>query len=249
MRLLIDIGNTSAKIAVCQGEDIIHFERREENWGSLFDRITDNFSINSCIVSNVARVDNELLITLERQVFPVTWLTYKTECPVKRECVAPDGLGADRWAADIGAMSLLRKKAAMSEDGKWDMPTLLVIDAGTCITYDLIAPDGHFIGGNISPGVELRLKSMHEHTALLPLIHSDGETPFMGYDTETAMRSGAVVGAELEIEGFVRRTLELYDDAQIFITGGDHFNFSDDILKRVNIEPMLVFKGLMCIPN
>ncbi|MCR5313501.1 MAG: type III pantothenate kinase [Bacteroidaceae bacterium] len=233
MKLLLDIGNTSAKVAIAEGDEIVHFEHREESWYELFRRLTADFKIDSCVVSNVAGVDKQLLHVIEMQPFPVIWLTYNTPCPVKPECIAPRGLGADRWAADIGAMSMF------PDD------TLLVVDAGTCITYDLISPEGQFIGGNISPGVELRLKAMHEHTALLPLIDVEGETPFMGYDTETAMRSGAVVGAGLEIEGFVRRVLEKYPNVKIFVTGGNHFTFGDDVKDKIIVDHMLIFRGLI----
>lgn len=242
MKILLDIGNTSAKVVVADAEgNIIHFEHREEDWFHVFERLTRQYAIDGCVVSNVAKVDKQLLLVLEKQPYPVRWLDYTTPCPVNPECIAPRGLGADRWAADIGAMSLCRSSLTSGAS----MPHILVVDAGTCITYDLIAPDGTFVGGNISPGIELRLKAMHEHTALLPLIPVEGETPFMGYDTETAMRSGAVIGAGYEIEGFIRRTLDRYPDARVFVTGGSHFRFCESVSDRITIDPMLVFRGLI----
>ena len=134
-------------------------------------------------------------------------------------------------------MSLAKK------DGK--MPYVLVIDAGTCITYDLIEPTGDVFKGAISPGVGLRLKAMHEHTALLPLIDPEGEVELLGLDTDTALRSGAVMGAALEIEGFIRRLARQYPDVKVFVTGGNHFDFDEEIKTRIISEPMLIFKGLI----
>ena len=91
----------------------------------------------------------------------------------------PATLGADRLAAVMGAQSLLPHR------------TVFVIDAGTCITFDLLLSNGHYLGGNISPGLDMRLRAMHEFTARLPLISAEGENPDYGYDTITALRSGA----------------------------------------------------------
>jgi len=241
MKILLDIGNTSAKVAVADNKAIVHFERRKEEWNEVFCRLTKQFPIDECIISNVAGVDKKLLHTLESQPYPVTWLTYETPNPIFPEVKAPRGLGADRWAADIGAMAIVR-------EGKSDaQPHILVIDAGTCITYDLIDDKGEVFKGAISPGVELRIKAMHEHTALLPLIDAEGDVEILGLDTETAMRSGAVIGAALETEGFIRRLSRQYPDLRVFVTGGNSFEYDEDVKNRVTIEPMLIFKGLMQI--
>ncbi|MBO4663592.1 MAG: type III pantothenate kinase [Bacteroidaceae bacterium] len=237
MKILLDIGNTCAKVAVVDHKDIVHFEHRNEGWNTLFQRLTTTYAIDECAISNVAGVDKELLHALESQPYPIRWFTYETPNPLFPDAKAPRGLGADRWAADIGAMSLAKK------DGK--MPYVLVIDAGTCITYDLIEPTGDVFKGAISPGVGLRLKAMHEHTALLPLIDPEGEVELLGLDTDTALRSGAVMGAALEIEGFIRRLVRQYPDLMVYVTGGSKIEFDADIVSRITIEPMLIFKGLM----
>lgn len=234
MKLLIDIGNTSAKLAVAD-TDIVHFERLQESWADAFVRLTGKYDITSVRVSTVAAEDKALHEALATLGIPVLWLTYEVPCPVKPVPNVPQGLGADRWAADIGAI-------AQDPDH-----TLLIIDAGTCITYDVITRDGHILGGAISPGVQLRLNAMHEHTALLPLVSATSEAALMGHDTPTSMLSAAVNGARFEMEGYIRTLLRDYPDLHVFITGGNTFHFSDTITCPITHDPYLVFRGLMAL--
>ena len=179
--------------------------------------------------------DGELQEALAQLEVPVQWLTPSVPCPVKPVWNVPPTYGADRWAADIGAI-------AQDPDH-----TLLIIDAGTCITYDLFSADGRLLGGAISPGVQLRLNAMHEHTALLPQIEAEKEAVLLGYDTRTHMLSAAVNGARFEIEGYIRQLLLAYPDLHVFITGGNTFDFSADITCPVTHDPYLVFKGLAAL--
>lgn len=232
MFLLIDIGNTSAKIAISNGDEFIHFERKAADWKTAIGNITERFQITACAISTVAGRDEELEAVIAVQPYPTTWLTWQTPCPVK-QAICPQGMGADRWAADIAAMDAAPDR------------TLLVIDAGTCLTYDVWSADGRCLGGGISPGVQLRLKAMHEHTALLPSLTATSNTPLLGYDTETAMMTGAVNGTKLEIEGFIRYLWAEHPDLCVFITGGNKFDFSDDIHCPITYDPYLVLRGLL----
>lgn len=236
MKLLIDIGNTSVKLAVSSERRILHFERLSETWAEAFQRLTTRYSkIDAVRIATVAGREEALLDALDALDADVQWLTTAIPCPVKPIFHIPQGLGADRWAADIGALSLDADH------------TLLIIDAGTCITYDLIGRDGHFWGGAISPGVQLRLDAMHEHTTLLPQLEAVAETEIMGNATQTAMLSGAVNGTRLEMEGYIRSLLKTYPDLHVFITGGNTFAFSKDIFCPITYEPHLVFRGLDAI--
>jgi len=267
MQLLIDIGNTCAKLVIAHEDDFIHFERLAEPWDKAFARLTSEYDITQCVISNVGHQDELLQQSLAKQPFPTTWLTFQTPNPVLPECVAPYGLGADRWAADIGAMGRVmgheswvmgHESRGMGHESNQDREAapfggrgaLLVIDAGTCITYDLMSLDGKFIGGNISPGVQLRLKAMHEHTALLPLLNAeDGPAPLFGTDTDTAMRAGAVTGAKMEMEGFIREAGKKYSPLYVFTTGGNHFEMNDDLPAIVTHDPMLLFRGLKYVAD
>ena len=228
---MIDIGNTSAKLAVMD-DGILHYERRHESWSDTFSRLMSQYPISDVRLSTVAGEDAELNEALAQLNVPVRWLSAAIPCPVKPIANVPLGLGADRWAADIGAI-------VQDPDH-----TLLVIDAGTCLTYDVIAREGAYLGGAISPGVQLRLNAMHEHTALLPQIEAEQEAVLLGYDTRTHMLSAAVNGTRFEIEGYIRQLLGMYPDLHVFITGGNTFQFSEDITCPITHDPYLVFKGL-----
>lgn len=234
MKLLIDIGNTSAKLAVMNA-GIVHFERKHESWNDTFRRILSEYSISDVRLSSVAGEDASLQAALDDLGVPVIRLTSATSCPVKPVVGIPLAYGSDRWAADIGAFT---------QDPNH---TLLIIDAGTCITYDLFSSDGLLLGGAISPGVQLRLNAMHEHTALLPQVEAVPDSPLLGHDTRTHMLSAAVNGACFEIEGYIRTFWHEFPDLHVFITGGNTFQFSSDITCPITYDPYLVFKGLAAL--
>lgn len=183
-------------------------------------------------MSNVAGPNEALDRALQLLPCPVLRLTYTSPCAQPYFQQIPQGLGADRLAADIAAVT--------------QMPNtpVLVIDAGTCLTFDVIDENHCFAGGNISPGVELRLKAMHEHTAALPLISVEGELPDLGYDTATAIRGGAVNGIKFEIEGYIRMCRKRFPNLHVFYTGGNHFEFSPDVAPCITHDPHLVLRGL-----
>lgn len=231
MKLLIDIGNTSAKIAIADKGEIIHTEHVTEPWADVITRLLRSYPLQRCIISNVAAADPTLDAALSTCGIPTLWLSDTIDCALKS---IPKGYGADRIAADLGAFANAKGR------------TILVIDAGTCITYDLIDKDGHILSGVISPGIGLRLKAMHEHTALLPLLEPDFDTPLMGNDTKTHMMSSAIHGTRFEMEGYIRRLAALYPDLIVFVTGGNtiHLDLPDT---EIIYEPQLLFKGLSTI--
>jgi len=246
MKLLIDIGNTSEKLSVVdstftalQSSDeidsnvgILHFERRHESWGETFSRLMSAFPFSDVRISSVAEKDDELIAALDALHLPIYWLKSSTPCSVKEVTGIPATYGADRWAADMGAL-------VQDPDH-----TLLVVDAGTCITYDCISVEGELIGTSISPGVQLRLTAMHEHTAMLPLVQAEAYPELFGHDTPTAMLSAAVNGARFEIEGYIRQLQKEHPDLHVFVTGGNEFSFSPDITCRITHDSLLVFRGL-----
>ena len=221
MYILLDIGNTRLKASTADCNSIYP----NENWLDFTDIAEE------ILVSNVAGSD-----ALPKEVARSPKCKFLTwQSPEAREWLKdiPAGLGADRVAADIGARSMMPEH------------TLLIIDAGTCLTFDVIGRDGTILGGAISPGINLRLKAMHEHTAALPLLDAEGEHPVLGYDTPTSMRSGAINGIRWEIEGYIRTMQKLYPDLHVFMTGGDDMEFPEDLQHIITREPLLVQKGLL----
>lgn len=225
MILLFDIGNTRMK--VCQAEN--NAIRPIECWQQYLHEAEE------VLISNVAGKD---ALPVEVAGHPkcrvLTW-----QSPEAALCLKgiPAGLGSDRVAADMGARSLCPDR------------TLLIIDAGTCLTFDVIASDGTILGGAISPGVSLRLKAMHEHTAALPLLDIQGEHPVLGFDTPSAMRSGAINGMRWEIEGYIRHILAEHPDLHVFFTGGDCTEFPADLQSIITCDPFLVQKGLLAMTD
>lgn len=234
MKLLIDIGNTSSKLAVADGERFVHNERLAEPWADALRRLHSDFAIERIVVSCVGRAGVELRALLEAapaEFAPYTWLAWNTPCALHD---VPCGYGADRLAADIGAYS--------------GQPALLVVDAGTCITYDLIL-NGRIEGSVISPGLQLRLNAMHDYTAALPRVQAyspdaaDKElAPLMAFDTEGSMLSAAHHGTRFEVEGYVRSLRALYPSLEVVLTGGNRIPLSPDIPHAY--DPNLVLRGL-----
>lgn len=221
MYILLDIGNTRLKASTADSNSIYP----NENWLDFTDIAEE------ILVSNVAGSD-----ALPKEIARSPKCKFLTwQSPEAREWLKdiPAGLGADRVAADIGARSMMPEH------------TLLIIDAGTCLTFDVIGRDGTILGGAISPGINLRLKAMHEHTAALPLLDAEGEHPILGYDTPTSMRSGAINGIRWEIEGYIRTMQKMYPDLHVFMTGGDDMEFPEDLQHIITREPLLVQKGLL----
>ena len=221
MYILLDIGNTRLKASTADCNSIYP----NENWLDFTDIAEE------ILVSNVAGSD-----ALPKEVARSPKCKFLTwQSPEAREWLKdiPAGLGADRVAADIGARSMMPEH------------TLLIIDAGTCLTFDVIGRDGTILGGAISPGINLRLRAMHEHTAALPLLDAEGEHPVLGYDTPTSMRSGARNGIRWEIEGYIRTMQKMYPDLHVFMTGGDDMEFPEDLQHIITREPLLVQKGLL----
>lgn len=162
----------------------------------------------------------------------IVYFDSSTRIPIKNLYRTPRTLGADRLAAAVGAYS---------ESNGHDA---LVVDMGTAINYELVAAKGEYLGGNISPGIEMRLKALHEFTAKLPKVDKDGEKPFFGVDTETAIRCGVLDGVRHEIEGFIKELIVKYPYLVVFLTGGNTFDFDSSIKKRIFVDRYIVLKGL-----
>lgn len=233
MKLLIDIGNTSSKMAVTQGDDVLYMERLAEPWATALERLHRDYAIDATLVSCVGREGPALREALAARGDSALWLAHDTPCAIGG---VPAGYGADRLAADIGAYT--------------GQHALLVIDAGTCITYDLII-DGRLAGGVISPGVQLRLNAMHDYTALLPQIEAPRASAatagqpavaLMADDTAGCMLSAALHGVDFEAEGYVRALRQEYPDLCVVTTGGNRLNIANDLPHTY--DPLLVLRGL-----
>ena len=213
--LTIDNGNTSVKVAFFIGTQVVATNRFVRRDVRLLDRFISTYKPETAIVCSTASSPASLRIEqlAEQRCRRVVHLTHETPMPIRLGYRTPQTLGRDRIATAVGAWM-----TAQRLDSACDV---LVIDAGTAITYDLIKSDGRFVGGNIAPGLSLRFKSLHEHTGLLPLVSADGPAPVVGYDTETAIRSGVLLGLLGEVKSYIADLKLSHPNLMVFITGGD----------------------------
>ncbi|GGE59636.1 type III pantothenate kinase [Pedobacter psychrotolerans] len=236
-RLTIDIGNSSAKIAVFADREIIHHLRLLKVGIIDLAYLIDRFSPQKAIISSVNQEITPLEGYLKKHTNYTRFSTSLTNGVINRY-QTPNTLGLDRWAAMLGANGLGFGKAC------------LVIDAGTCITYDLLTGKSEYFGGSISPGIKMRFKSMHEYTGRLPEVSWDANEGIPeGFDTISAMKNGVLQGIINEIEGYIALNNIKESTLKVIITGGDanflfkqlqNSIFAPQIIK----DPYLVLKGL-----
>lgn len=182
LSLTIDQGNTAVKMALFDGHKLLKSWRMEQLTEESIDLTLRDFPVAKAIYSSVAGCDCRQLTHLQRKLQRLYVLDRKLPMPLTIDYASPDTLGHDRIAAAVGALELIPGR------------NLLVVDAGTAVTYDFVTADRHFKGGNIAPGLALRLQALARFCARLPQVESNGETPLIGCDTPTAIRSGAVRG-------------------------------------------------------
>lgn len=231
MELIVDIGNSAAKTAVFNGDKIEYRAISRNDCLEQLDYILSTYDIKKSLVSTVAGLKGKMGPQLREAGLPDILLTDATTPAYNKHYGLPSTMGSDRLGAVVAAMK------------KYPGRNVIAIDNGSCITYEFITAEGKYLGGNISPGVFMRLQAMHTWTALLPMVNLDGAVPDIGYDTYTAMRSGAVNGVNHEIEGFIRHAMKDYPDIVAIITGGATTKINVDGAEIVT-DKNLVFEGL-----
>lgn len=232
VNLIIDIGNTSAKLAVFEQGEMKETFRCPNRTLEGLSSFCAQHSIRKGIVSSVVSIDEQARTALAQLPFPVMTFTHQTPIPIRNLYKTPQTLGMDRLAAVIGAYTMNPEHP------------ILVIDAGTCITYDFVDEKGQYHGGNISPGVDMRFKALHAFTDKLPLVNAEGETPVYGQSTETAIRSGIIRGIGYEINGYIEQLLKKNPSLLVFLTGGSEISFETSIKSGIFADSFLVLKGL-----
>jgi type III pantothenate kinase len=230
LRLAIDIGNSSAKLIVFDGNTIVERQNVPTLQLDTLRRLFQQHDIRATIVSSVGKEYPVIEHWLEDNTFFIR-LHHLTPLPIENLYQTPKTLGKDRIAAAVGANAL------------YPYTNCLVVDAGTCITYEFVDATGKYRGGSIAPGIRMRMQAMHDYTARLPLIKKQRLDSFVGFNTETAMRTGAQLGASLEVEGFLNRYEQLYGSVQLIITGGD----ADTIADPLQTSTYIINKDLVLI--
>ena len=236
MNIVIDQGNSSAKIGIFDKRRLyasyIHKSLKPERLLKLLLRYSPSHSI----FSSVGEGNPEYLEVLRKGIKDFVELNTETPLPIQLDYQTPETLGKDRVAAVVGAY--------MQKPGR----NLLVIDAGTAITYDFIDSKGIFHGGNITPGMTIRFKALHNYTRRLPMLDEKGDLPEWGYSTETAIRSGVVSGIVREMDSYITEFKKKYN-VLTFLTGGHSFYFESRLKNAIFADGNLVLKGLNEILN
>lgn len=233
MNLVIDIGNTRTKAAVFDGSEMI----ADYTWeGSSVDFVKfileKSPGIKNAIVSSVHEQEPEFTGLISKKVKKLIEVDTTTPVPVINRYKTPDTLGKDRLAALVGANTI------------YPDSNVLIIDAGTAITYDFLDDDNQYTGGNISPGMEMRFKALNQYTRKLPKVGAKEFFPEMGTDTESSIRSGVTNGIIFEIDSYIHRFEQKYNDLKIILTGGDANFFVKKLKKTIFVVPNLVLLGL-----
>lgn len=237
MNLAIDIGNSSFKAGVYDRNRKIKVKYSGIESEDSLAAIMSGYIIRKAIISTVKKDRSMISEYLRRSGVEISFLDYRTHLPFRIEYQSPGTLGTDRIAAVAAAYKLF--------------PGLntLIIDAGTAVTYDLLKADGVYPGGNISPGLDMRFRSLHEHTGRLPLLTRDDSFGNLGVNTEDAIRSGVQSGLIFEINDYIRNLKMKYRDLKVIVTGGD-CNYIDGKIDDEHItEQDLVINGLNYIMN
>ncbi len=238
LNLVLDIGNTFSKIAVFKQKEVVFFERFKGVDEAYISQLIDKYSIENATVStvndNIEKVEQLLKSRTNYKRFNT-----KIVGNVISRYKTPDTLGLDRWAKVIAASCLYPGR------------NTLMIDAGTCITYDVLKDNNEYNGGSISLGLNMRFKALNHFTGRLPLVNWDSETNEIeeGTDTELAITRGVLQGAVNEIKGFIELESERNKNLQVILTGGDAVFLNKQLknsifASQILHEPYLVLKGL-----
>ncbi|MBN1463682.1 MAG: type III pantothenate kinase [Paludibacteraceae bacterium] len=236
MNLCIDQGNTYLKAALFENDNLLKSITLDANNATVWAELFAENNISNTIISSVKAIDSDFTELLKNKSSLFVELNHQTLIPVNNCYKTPETLGKDRLAAVIGAVSL------------YPNHPILVVDAGTALTFDFITEKGDYLGGAISPGLDMRFKALHTFTDKLPLVKNT-QSSLIGNTTELAIASGVVNGMLYEIEGTITQLKAKYPTLLIFLTGGNCFFFESKLKKPIFANQNLVLIGLNSIIN
>ena len=244
MNLCIDQGNSRTKVALMtdEGKMINHFIYKQFSSADV-ERLFDLYDISDSIISSVVNIEAAVVNTLHRRSQHFVLFDHNTPVPIVNRYDTPQTLGQDRLAAAVGAKSLCPNE------------NLLIIDAGSAITYDFVSDKGEYMGGNIAPGLKMRLTMLQRMTKKLPLVEVEEHEliPLFGKNTRDAIAAGVIRGIAYEVKGYMRTLSEKVPHFQTFLTGGNapyilnNVRTSRTEKRDIRVEKNLVLIGLNTI--
>ncbi|MES2865103.1 MAG: type III pantothenate kinase [Bacteroidota bacterium] len=233
MILTIDVGNTNIKVAVFKHVNLVEkFVFQKNEFKNNFKNISKKYSnCTDAVLSSVGKLDQTEILWLKKH-YNLIEINQSSLFPFKNLYGSPKTLGVDRMVLAAGAVLLYPNQNA------------LIIDAGTCVTYDFITNENKYLGGAISPGLRLRYESLHNFTARLPLLEKKLPENFIGNNTEEAIHSGVVNGLCNEIEGFVSEYSVKNEQFTIILTGGDANFLANRLKSTIFADENFLLKSL-----
>ena len=232
--LCFDFGNTRLKAAVFVNELLTEELFLEDDNEKTIQGLLGQFKPERTILSSVVN-HNESIENLLAQKSHFHKISQFTEINFTTPVGKPETIGADRLALMSAAVHFYPGKNS------------LVIGLGSCITYNFINQYHQFLGGAITPGMDMRFKSMHDYTAKLPIVTADWNFPLIGYDTKTNLQSGVIVGIINEIEGFIQKYGEKFGNFNVVLTGGNSTYFASQLKYKIFADQHFLFKGLYAL--
>ena len=232
--LCFDLGNTRFKCAVFEDDILKDIVVMEAATADAVIKLVREYNATHSILSSV--VDHSIEIEFALSASTVFHkLSYTSKLPFTTPVGKPDTIGADRLALCAAAVHMYPNNHN------------LIIGLGSCITFNFINKFHEFLGGSISPGLEMRFKAMNQYTAKLPLVKPDWNFPLVGYDTRTNMLSGVILGMSKEIDGIIDEYALRYGNFNVLLTGGDMGFFVPHLKNKIFADPHLIYKGLYAI--
>ncbi len=233
MNLIIDVGNTFVKLAVFKSDRLVFKSSVDlENIMEEIIILKYNFpKLKRAIISSVGALKKDQITSVKKKI-DLLELTHKTKVPFKNSYNTPKTLGIDRIALVSASVY------------HYSENNVLIIDAGTCITYDFITNHNEYLGGAISPGIRMRYKALNNLTANLPLLHTEVPESITGVSTNSSIHSGVVNGVVNEIDGCIKTYEDKYSDLTVILTGGDANFLSEQLKSSIFANSNFLLEGL-----
>lgn len=235
MNLIVDIGNSRIKIAVFNKDELIYNEVfTNDSFVEATLNLIEKFNCKNAIISAVGILNKNEIDQIKAKI-KVIELDSSTKIPFFNNYATPKTLGVDRIALVAAAVS------------RYENQNVLIIDAGTCITFDFVTASKKYLGGAISPGIEMRYKSLNKFTNKLPLLMREETTSLIGTSTETCIHSGVINGVISEIDSIIAKYRKKNKDLTVVLTGGDANFLSNRLKNGIFANPFFLLEGLNTI--
>ncbi|MFY7938240.1 MAG: type III pantothenate kinase [Flavobacterium sp.] len=233
MILTIDVGNTNVKVAVFKQINIIDkFVFQKNNFQNNFQIIFEKYPNHTkAVLASVSMLDKKDNVWLKNKI-EVIEINADSNFPFKNKYITPNTLGIDRRVLASGAVL------------QYPNQNVLIIDVGTCVTYDFITNKNEYLGGAISPGLRLRYQALNDYTAKLPLLENNSPDNFIGNSTDESIHSGVVNGLCFEIEGFISEFSVKNEQFTIILTGGDAIFLANRLKSTIFADENFLLKSL-----